>query len=126
MTTTNIKTKAKVIKPSNSESTGDWSPGRTKAKVQQKDNDQPSSATKQAVTQLIIDWFKRESPPADQIEIVNGSLTLKEAAYGGWRAAVLTVVNYPKKAKQHVSSIRFRITNEAGKPVIYHNMISFN
>ena len=121
----------------------DWSPGRpsatpratsasrqptvakpasrnTRAKIVQ-----PTESVKIKVNALISSWFEREVPPADQINIVNDSLLLVDAAHNIWRAAVLTTINYPSIVRQHVSQIRFRVSNVGESYSIHNNHIVF-
>lgn len=71
----------------------------------------------------LINWFLRESPPADHVDIVPGSLKPVEGRNSAWQALVQTTIFLSKLgARQHVSKVYFRVD---GKQNIVTNKIIF-
>ena len=114
----------------------EWKPGkpgprvthRTKHKVVQ-----PNDMVKEKVSEILVDWFKHEQPPADDIKVVKNSLVLVDLPHNIWRASILTTLHLPSiGARQHVSNVRFRLLHvkDTINPAkdrfsIYHNHVIF-
>ncbi len=61
------------------------------------------------VTEQITNSFMTETPPADYVEVVAGSIKPVDIKFGLWKGMVRTDVYVKHTLKQHVSNIRFKL-----------------
>jgi hypothetical protein len=109
----------------------EWSPGKP---IQHKAAPTPPArSTTQVIEDILINWFLFEQPRADEVQLVNNSLQLVDAAHNIWKAKVQTFVYFPTiEPRIHESSVRFRVEARPDKKnpklthySIYHNHIIF-
>ena len=109
----------------------EWSPSLG---IQQKKQVvQPIRTVVQIVEDIVIDWFLRETPRADEVHVVKNSLKLVDSVHNVWVGRVQTFVYFNNiEPRIHESSIKFKVEVRKHRldPTkdfysIYHNHIIF-
>jgi hypothetical protein len=111
--------------------TVEWRPGKPVHKIKQE-----TVITKpliKIVEDMLIDWFLREQPKADEIKLVKNSLKQVDTTHNIWVARVQTFIHFPKsETKIHESVVRFKVDSAKHKSdpfkdfySIHHNHVIF-
>ena len=86
----------------------EWKPGKP---LQSRKPASPiSKPLVKIVEDILIDWFLREQPRADEAHIVKNSLRLVDDAHNVWVARVQTFVYFNNiEPRIHESSVKFKV-----------------
>jgi len=94
---------------------------------------QPIRPVVQIVEDILIDWFLREQPRADEVHVVKNSLRLVDTTHNVWVARVQTFVYFDNiEPRIHESSVKFKVEVRKHRMdvtkdfyTIHHNHIIF-